>query len=177
MSYDLTMFRVPDGQDASLAYHQLIEQEEAEFIDLDSWRKRSISESGRAEMRRVADALLRWRPTLEEFRPTSPRPCIELTDEDLMVQIHVHDGTAGITMPYFRDRAQEMMECVTGCIETLKAAAGSSAYDPQLGRVVTSADLEEMVTQYRWMDGNLPAMLGHNPKSTANPKKPWWKIW
>jgi len=34
-----------------------------------------------------------------------------------------------------------------------------------------------MVAQYRWMDGNLPAMLGHNSKSTANPKKPWWKIW
>lgn len=104
-------------------------------------------------------------------------PWIELNDEELEVQFEVYDGTVAVTLPYFRDRAQQMLECVTGCFETLDAAAHYSAYDPQLGRIVTSADLNQMIAQYREMDRALPEILANNSESRAANKRPWWKLW
>src|SRR3954447_20482666 len=121
-----------------------MEQQEHESADLDTWMKRPVTDEARAEMQRIAGMLKSWRPSLEEFRQESPLPWIELNDHELQVQFEIFDGTVAVTLPYFRDRAQEMMECVTGSFETLYAAARYSAYDPQLGRLVTSADLNEM---------------------------------
>jgi hypothetical protein len=176
LSYDLTLFRVPDGAGASLVYQQIVDRQERESADLDAWRKRPVPAPARAEMQRIAGVLKSWRPALEEFRPESPLPWIELNDEDLQIQFEIYDGTVAVTIPYFRDRAQEMMECVTGCFEPLHAAAGYSAFDPQLGRIVTVEDLSRMVAQYRGIDRALPEILAHNRESTAG-KKPWWKIW
>jgi hypothetical protein len=177
LSYDLALFRVPDGVDPSLAYQQMMEQQESEGADLDAWIKRPVSDAARAEMRRIVGVLKSWRPALEEFRPTSPLPWIELNDEDLQVQFQVYDGNAGVTMPYFRDRAQEMMVCMTGCFEPLNVAAGYTAYDPQLERVVTSTDLNEMVALYRGMDRALPEILAQSSDSLSGKKKSWWKPW
>jgi hypothetical protein len=177
MSYDLTLFRVPDGTDASRAFEQMMERQENEIADIDAWMKRPISDAARAEMRRIAGVLKTWRPALEEFLPKSPLPWIELDDDELQVQFAVYDGTVGVTMPYFRDRAQEMMECATGCVQPLNTAARYSAYDPQLGRVVTVADLDEMVALYRGMDSKLPGILAQFPESLPTKKRPWWKLW
>jgi hypothetical protein len=177
MSYDLTLFRVPEGTDPSLAHQQLVEQQENDSADLDSWMTRPVPGARRAEMERIASVLKSWRPMLEEFQPKSPLPWIELNDEDLQLQFLVYDATVDVTMPYFRDRAQEMMECVTGCFEALNAAAGYRAYDPQLGRIVTAADLKEMVDRYREMDRALPEILSQSHESSTARTKPWWKIW
>lgn len=175
MSYDLTLFAVSDGADAVLTYQELLAQEERESSDLDAWLKQPVPESARAQMRRLADALKAWRPALEEFHPKSPLPWIELNDDDLLLQFSIRQRTVGITMPYFGERAQEMMECATGCVETLKAAAGYVAYDPQLDRIVTAADLGDMVTEYRRMDREFPEVAAS--QSAHATKKPWWKLW
>src|SRR4051812_28858401 len=110
LSYDLTLFRVPDGLDPSLAYNQIMEQQERESADLDTWMKHPVTDEARAEMQRIAGMLKSWRPSLEEFRQESPLPWIELNDHELQVQFEICDGTVAVTLPYFRDRAQEMME-------------------------------------------------------------------
>lgn len=177
MGYDLTLFRVPEDTDPSLAHQRLIEQQESESADLDSWTKRPVPSAQRAEMERIASVLKSWRPTLQEFQPKAPLPWIELNDEDLQLQFEVYHGTVAVTMPYFRDRAQEMMECATSSIEVLNAAAGYLAFDPQLGRVVTAADREEMVASYRGMDGALPEIIVQGRESLTTKKEPWWKLW
>ena len=128
-------------------------------------------------MERVASALESWRPALERFQPTSPLPWIELNDEDLQLQFEVYGAMVSITMPYFRDRAEEMMKCVTGSFEVLKSAAGYVAYDPQLGRIVEAKDLSEMVARYREMDSALPEIVTQSRESLIGKKKPWWKLW
>jgi hypothetical protein len=80
-------------------------------------------------------------------------------------------------LPYFRDRAEEMMKCVTDSFKVLKSAAGYVAYDPQLGRIVTATDLSEMVARYRRMDRALPEILAQSRESLSGKKKPWWKLW
>jgi hypothetical protein len=177
LSYDLTLFRVPEGTDPSLAHQQLIEQQKSDSVDLDAWMKRPVPSAQRAEMERIASVLKSWRPVLEEFQPKSPLPWIELNDEDLQLQFEVYDGTVAVTMPYFSDRAQAMMEYVTGCFETLHAATGYQAYDPQLGRVVTAAVLKEMVACYREMARPLPGIVAQGSESLSPPNKPWWKLW
>ncbi len=92
-------------------------------------------------------------------------PWIELNDEDLQVQFSIFDNGVGITMPYFSDRAREMMECVTDSFAPLKSAAGYCAYDPQLGRAVTAKDLDDILSQYQ----AVPQLIAV--------KKPWWKFW
>jgi hypothetical protein len=179
LSYDLTLLYVPDGMDAELAYQEQVAQQEQELVtaDLDGWLKRPVSEPSRAQMRRLADAIKSWRSTLAEFQPKSPLPWIELNDDDLQIKFEVYERTVAITMPYFRERAREMMECATGSFAVLQVAAGYIAYDPQLGRTVTAADLSEMLAQYRRADGAPPGMLTGDSQSPPAIKKPWWKVW
>jgi hypothetical protein len=177
LSYDLTLFRVPDGTEPSLAYRQIVDQQEIESADLDAWMKRPVPDSQRAEMERLASALESWRPALERFQPTSPLPWIELNDEDLQLQFEVYEAMVSITMPYFRDRAEEMMKCATDSFDVLKSAAGYVAYDPQLGRIVKPTDLNEMVARYRNMDCALPEILDQSRESLRARRKPWWRLW
>ena len=100
-----------------------------------------------------------------------------LNDDELELQFCVYDGSVSITMPYFRDRAEEMMNCVCGCFAPLKSANGYSAYDPQLERVVTVADIAAMLAQYRSMDRLLPEILEESRESPTAPTKRWWKFW
>ena len=78
MSYDLTLFSVPEGTDPSLAHQQLIERQESDSADLDAWVKRPVSGAHRAEMERLASVLKSWRPVLEQFQPKSPLPVQQL---------------------------------------------------------------------------------------------------
>ena len=79
----------------------------------------------------------------------SPLPCIELNDDDLQIQFAVYEQTASITMPYFPARTDELMECVRCCLHTCREERGYVAYDPQLGRVVTVNDLDQIAQLYR----------------------------
>jgi len=173
MSYDLTLSRLPHGADADAAYHALMEQEEADAGDFDGRLTRSIPDSSRQEMQQLAGELKGQHPAFVQFETTSPLPHIELNDEQLQVQVIIYERTVAITVPYFRKHASSMMACIKRCIEVLNSVAGFVAYDPQLGRIVTTADIDDMVKQYRQMDSALPVILAHNRAD----KKPWWKFW
>jgi len=69
-----------------------------------------------------------------------------------------------------------MVECAASAFVILKSA-GYIAWDPQLGRIVTEADLNDMVAQYRRMDNALPGILADLDRRPAGAKKPWWKVW
>ncbi|SRR5579871_663984 len=97
------LFPVPEGADPSLAYERAIEQQES------GANPELASASARLEIERIASVLKTWRPGLREFRPKAPLPWIELTDESLQLQFQIYDGSVSVTIPYFRDRAQEMM--------------------------------------------------------------------
>lgn len=170
MSYDLTMFAKPADGDIRQAYQQIIEREE---IDLTDGRdqQEALSETARVEMRRLVDALKAQHSKFREFQPVSQVKWIELDEDDLEIQIHIYEQTVSVTMPYFRERAPEMMQCVTGVIGTLNAVAGYVAFDPQLDRAVSPTDLEDMVTQYRYMDKMRPGIV------VRERRKPWWKVW
>ena len=171
------LFRVPEGSDASIEYERMIAQQEIDCADLEAWKKRPVSAAARAEMERIAEALQSWRPKLERFQPASPLPWIELTDESLPIQFEISEGSVSVTVAYFGDNAAEVMEYITRSFELLQAAAGYSAYDPQLGRAVTSADLNEMVQQYDGVNDAFPEVMAHGRSADTPAKKPWWKIW
>lgn len=178
MSYDVTLFRVPEGTDPSVAYQKMMEQEEIESADLGEWMKRPVPDKRRADMERVATALESWRPSLAKIPASiSTAPWIELNHDDLQIQFHVYEAMVSVTMPYFRDRAEEMMRCVTESFEVLKSAADYVAYDPQLERIVQRTDLGEMVARYRGMDRALPEILAHSRNFVTDRKKPWWRLW
>jgi hypothetical protein len=159
LSYDITMFRIPEGADPASAYQEIVEQEEPASDD------ESI-----ALMECIAAALKSWNPSLRESRSALPLTWIELDQSSLSAQIIVNHQTVSINLPYFRDKAPEMMSLLVGCIETVHKAADYSAFDPQLGRLVTPADLREMTALYRGVDRAQPQLR-------APSRKPWWKLW
>ena len=168
MSYDLTLFRVPDGMEASEAYEQLMEREEQR-----AETTVPLNEAALADINHLVKAILAWRPALAVGVP-APITSIQLNDKRLEVQIEVHPDTVQITMPYFRQPVREMMECAVGCIETVHKVAGYSAYDPQADHFVTAADLEQMITRYCAVDQS--EILIEVAKGQP-PAKPWWKFW
>jgi len=136
VSYDLTLFRVPEGSDPAAAFEELMEREE------------QGEDSAPAERQRIVEVLKACRP------------------EAGMV-IEVHHASVSIMIPYFR---QQAMDAAMEIVEILRDKAGYSCFDPQLGRLVTRADLPLMAAEYRGMDRVLPAIA-------ASTRKPWWKFW
>ena len=152
MSYDLRLIAVPDGVEVKAAYVQLVQREEAEVGDLDDWVKRPLPVSTRAQMKQLADMLrARW-AAFVQFEPKSPMPWIELNDEDLQIQVSVYEDSVSITMPYFRQRTCEMIDCLNCCIQVCREHRGYAAFDPQLDRAVTVNDSESITRAYRQMD-------------------------
>jgi hypothetical protein len=163
MSYDLKLFSVPQGVEPDTVYEQLIQREESATANIDSTR---------AAMQQLADAVrVRW-PSFVRFQPASALPWIELNEDNLQIQFTVHEQTASITMPYFRELTAPAMECIGCCLSACQELRGYVTYDPQLGRVVTVADLDRMAQQYRAVDESLQHLRGHAAKA-----KPWWKFW
>jgi hypothetical protein len=123
-------------------------------------------------MKQLADTLrARW-AAFVQIEPKSPLPWIELNDEDLQIQVSVYEDSVSITMPYFRQRTTEMMDCLHCCIQVCHEHRGYAAFDPQLGRAVTANDSESITRAYRQMDEALPGIRGE-----GHAKKPWWKFW
>jgi len=175
VSYDLTLFQLREGADPERAWQELMQQDEQNAAAPGERLKRQMPESVRARMQQLADQLTSLRPSWEQFQPPAPMPWIELNDEQLQLQVIINERTVDITLPYFRPGAKEMMACVKETIRAIHAVTGYAAYDPQLGRVVTEADIENMLAQYLSVDPpETPAGL---PQSPAPAKKPWWKFW
>jgi hypothetical protein len=113
-------------------------------------------------MERLADAVTSCWPSFVRFQPPSPLPWIELNDEDIQIQFSVYEQTASITIPYFGEPTDQLMRCIRCCLRASREECGYIAFDPQLGRVVTVDDLDQIAQLYRGM---------------ALKAKPWWKFW
>ena len=172
VSYDLRLLAVPAGVEVDVAYQQLIQREETEVSNVDDLVKRTLPVSSRARMQDLADLLrVRW-TVFVQFEPKSPLPWIELNDEDLQVQVSVYEDSVSITMPYFRERTSEMMDCIERCIRACQEHCGYTAFDPQLGRAVTADDCDSIAEAYHQMNAALPEIRGGSPA-----RKRWWKFW
>ena len=172
MSYDLRLFQIPDGLDIEAAYERLVQREEAETGNIDEWVRRQLPEAARVQMQQLADAIrAQWAPLIQ-FEPKSPLPWIELNDENLQLQVSVYADSVSITMPYFRERTPEVMDCIHCCIQVCQEHRGYAAFDPQLGRAVTTRDRESMTRAYHDIDDALPGIRGNSP-----PKRRWWQFW
>jgi hypothetical protein len=174
MSYDLRLFRLPPGADPREAFARYLQAEEQDVLAGDAAHRTVQDDSARAGMERLAGLLTARHPAFERFHPQSPLPWIELNDEARQVQVTISAESAGITMPYFRQEASEMMQLAALCIEVLEKDAGFVAYDPQLDRVVRHSDLANSLAAYREMDRLLPELTRHDGRPK---RKPWWKFW
>jgi hypothetical protein len=162
VSYDLTLFAIPEGVDPARAYQDLMEHEERVL----GKPAEQLPDRARA----IADRLQTECPGLQRFEPLPPVGWIELNEEDLPAQIHIDGQMVSITMPYFGERASELMRFAGRCCDVVTAEAGYVAFDPQLGRVVTAADLGAMAGHYNRVNAAFPEVI-------AARKKPWWKFW
>jgi len=172
VSYDLRLFKVPDGVAIEATYEQLVQREETEVSTVADWVKRPLPASNHAQMQQVADALrARW-VAFAQFEPKSPLPWIELNDDDLQISVSVREDDVSITMPYFRQHTREMIDCVTCCIQVCHEHFGYEAFDPQLGRAVTANDRESLTRAYHQVDQVLPGIRGE-----GHGNKPWWRFW
>ena len=190
MSYDLTLFRPIPGLDPMESYDRIMAEIPAANT-LEKARELVAQNPGldRGEAYRLAKAqedvgdvselphladLLKTR--VPEFRQSQAAgPWIELDHHDAQVQVLITNRDIGITMPYFRKGLEKMMTVVAECIDCL-GDAGFVAYDPQFGKIVTTADLGAMAAQYRDTDRVLPELVRDTRKRRAA-AKPWWKFW
>src|SRR6266853_1744089 len=124
MSYDLTFFPRKPGLDALAAYREHQDRDELEAGNYQEWLKRPVPAAESAEMERIAGALQARHPAFERFQPERPLPYIELDDEELQIQLNIRTDSVGLTMPYFRERAREMLDLVRICIDVLETEAG-----------------------------------------------------
>jgi len=138
--------------------------------------RRTPGTEHRAKMRRIADALKASHPAFAEFEPETPLPWIELTDEELLVQFTVSEDSVEINLPYFRDWPEAMFRCVTGGIAVVHELTDYVAFDPQMERVVTASDFNDIVIQYQRVDqASVLKSLAFGPDPISG--KPWWKFW
>ena len=154
MSYDLTLFRCPLGVAPELAVERL--------------ESGSVSEENFEQLEQTAAWLQARVPTLARSS-AGDVAFIELDQHELDVQVILSGRSIDITLPYFRDGAREMLTCVRRCVAAL-SERGYTAWDPQLGRVVTPDDLDRMLSKYREADSVLPELRQRQDK-------PWWKFW
>ena len=174
MSYDLRLFEIPQGVDASIAFEQLTEQEEAGIVRGGDqwWLEHPLPATTRAQMQQLADALKARCATFVQFEPKSPLRWIELNDEELQVQVEVYENSVSITMPYFRESSTDMIGCIARCIHVCYELRGYQAFDPQLGRVVTGDDRDRIAGAYHRANAAFPEVMAVHPT-----KKRWWKFW
>ena len=170
MSYDLKFFRTPEGVDPVRLYREIEQREESGEQDAVP-----PTSADRLQMRRVATGLKHWRPSLLEFVSNEPLAWIELDDTDLQIQFVIRGDHVSATFPYFGDRPRQTMETVIGCAEVLREIAHYSAFDPQLERAVTRADLDSMVAAYTRVDRS--PVLDVDVDETAARQRPWWRFW
>jgi hypothetical protein len=163
LSYNLSLFPVPTGQKPEDIYKQLMRDEEQSSpapVDGDAY----------AAMNQIAAWIESRVPGLTRSLSEPAGSWIQLDQPELEVRILISPRSVAITVPHFRDRAHDMLKCMRDCVTTLQIHAGYTAWDPQLDRTITPADLDLMIQQYRNVDVVLPVIR-------QKAKEPWWKLW
>jgi hypothetical protein len=159
MSYDLTLFPLPAGATPQSVYRELMR----------AGGEAAETATDFSAIQDIANLLTSKVAGLREAGAGTS--FIQLDCGELDVQIVVHAGSVEISVPYFREHVRESLSCLRACVAVLGAERGYAAWDPQLGRAITPADLDGMVRQYRDVDPILPMLR----KKVA--AKPWWKFW
>jgi len=159
MSYDLTLFRPPEGLDPLEAMHR-IEREEAQFRE------------GEDSLQLLAELV---QTRVPGFRQTLTADGSVELDHDCEVQMILTRREISLTMPYFRPGVSEMMGVASESVRAL-AERGYAAYDPQLDKVLTAPDLGAMTARYREVDQVLPHLV-RDAKTRQPASKPWWMFW
>jgi hypothetical protein len=164
MSYDICFMRLAPGEDPAAVFSELMEEEEAASVDSSA----PVDPETQAAMHRLADAVVRRIPALEQFQPSQPLPWIELTDRGLGLQLLINPAAVNLTVAYFRE-GDEILDRLCECIKIVCEEGGFTAYDPQLGREIDARDFSTIRAGYRSMDAKLPGIVAQ--------QKPWWKFW
>jgi len=165
MSYDLHGFRVPPGRTVE-EYYEDEEREEALMAD-----DRPPTAEERAEMERLAAAVLAHDPTLER---SDGKDHIELTSKDA-IQVSLFKHEAGITVPYWYegDKAHDILIEMYELAELLTRESGLSFYDPQTGEEVSGLGVADAYASGVRATQAIAAKYAAAPPP-APPKKRGW---
>jgi hypothetical protein len=188
MSYDIALLRPRDGEALEDAFTRLVS-----LAPADDPNPGPVVAAAEAAKQSLADALVRQRSSLRPFqfdfgqiaareqveRSEARRRWrhIELNDEDLGLQITLHDEYASATLPYWHEGAQAdaAFRALWGCLQVIRNGGAYSVYDPQLGRALdlaSDADFAEILKTY------VSTKRAVERARRAGPfKKPWWKFW
>lgn len=132
MSYDLCFYRLLPG----FSIEQAVEENEHRLGEADPGPPRSFQLWQAPDRRRLAEALCRLEPSLEE---ADDGECIELTSNgEPPYQWMLCDDAATITWPYFlgEDAVRQILAGVLAAAPVL-AGMGATLHDPQLDRIVS----------------------------------------
>ena len=188
MSYDLTLFRVAEGEDVADVFLRRAQAADADDPNPGPGREEWEAEK-RAWMRELqgcvpgfeafafdyaaiaqaggiseAEARRRWRH-------------IELSDDATGLQVTLYDESADVTLPYWHEgeAAARAFEQMFRCAEVLAGAAGFAVFDPQLDQRVdagSAADRGAALGRYLQAKHAVERAI-----AMRGEKKAWWKFW
>jgi len=183
MSYDFRLCLPVEG----------LTREEVVARDLEALAETEIDAAAEALRRRVADALLKSDPLLEEavinFEKVAEHEgmtieearkkfrWIELNppeDDTLGLQIILFDDEASITVPYWHEgeNSTAAFERIWGYLKVMEAEGGYFTYDPQLDVIFDLADgFDAQLQDY------LETMIEVKKRLAPWTKKRWWEFW
>lgn len=153
MSYDITLFRTRPGEDPLELFHKIESEEVA---------PQPLSPD---LMERTAQALQTACLTLARSGQAPEE--IAFYDEETQLQLTIAGATVDVTIPYFRKNGALAFGRMHACIAALQPL-GFAAFDPQLDRIVTRADLPTQLAAVKDTNEALPQALS---------AKPWWRFW
>ena len=186
MSYDLELFRVPDGEDPLQILEEVSEHGLGEINSGPPDPEKEAAKLELAKQLQVIDprlevfpfdyqAIAKTSKISDEEARTRYRH-IELNVIEIGIQITLFDDTASLTIPYWHrgEKAREVWREAWRCLECLERDGGFRVYDPQLDRMLNLvSDLEEVCSGY---DSGVDFSERAVEESTT-PTKPWWKFW
>ncbi|MBI4904460.1 MAG: hypothetical protein HY820_12535 [Acidobacteria bacterium] len=104
---------------------------------------------------------------------------ISLTEDAAQVDVHIGNKSVDISLPLLKRATPLSLTRIRDCVEVL-SPLGYAAFDRQLDRVVTVADLQALHD----VAASLPALLAQmekrgvgKPVIAPPPLKPWWRFW
>lgn len=165
MSYELFLLPVSPGEDPEQAYAKWVDRQTLEL------NAGPISTEAEAEKQRLAKALMRLNPALEQaafdlekLASLEDIPVEEArrryrhlelnSDDDTGIQITLWDDAVEITFPYWHsgESAQACLQQVWEYLERLTQWTGLRAWDPQCERLLNpTRDFSVVLERYQGM--------------------------
>lgn len=188
MSYDLTLFRLEEGEDVAEVFLRRAQAADADDPNPGPGREEREAEK-RTWMRELqtcvpgfeafafdyaaiahsggipeAEARRRWRQ-------------IELNDDATGLQVTLYDESADVTLPYWHEgeAAARAFERMFRCAEVLAGAGGFAVFDPQLDQRVDAGSADDRgAALARYLQAKRAVERAIAVR--AEPR-PWWRFW